>query len=295
MSTTRQTRRNQISPAEQLELRVLPTVNVAFNPNSGLLKITGDNADNVIRVEGLGNSSQVRVSEIHGINITSQDFQGVTSIKANLKAGNDVLLLTSLRVDGNVTAIFGDGSDELDVDDGGIANGLTSIGGFLKANLGSDAGDRLDFDGAVIVYRDAVFTGVADVDFNGDGSGAGVQLDQDISFYSDLTINFSGFGDENNDGLELDFDNVNVRKETTLNGSDNVDRFEFTNSRFEGEFNADMNDGNDSIDVDTVRSVRNGFFGETNFRGGDGNDTLLKGLDDIFAGPEFISGFETVV
>ena len=58
---SRQTRRTQVSPAEQLELRVLPTVNVAFNAGSGLLKVRGDNNDNTVAIEGLGSFGHVVV------------------------------------------------------------------------------------------------------------------------------------------------------------------------------------------------------------------------------------------
>lgn len=290
-SAIRKTPRNQISPAEQLELRVLPTVNVVFNPNNGLLKITGDNAENNVHIDGLGEIGKVRVS----VNGGAEDFEGVTSVKANLKGGDDRLLIAALQINGNVTVALGDGADELDVDDDGVVNDTTAIGGFLKANFGADPGDFADFDGAVVIQGDAVFTGVADVDFNGNGNNNNVQLDQDISFLSDLTIKFSGFGDENGDNLELDFDNVNVRGETLLDGSDNVERFEMTNSRFEGEFNANMDDGNDSVDIDNGAAAKNAFLNQANFRGGDDNDTLFKGLDNLFARPELIADFETVV
>jgi len=44
-------RRASFSPPEQLELRLLPTVKVNFNPNSGLLKFTGDDDINRIKLQ----------------------------------------------------------------------------------------------------------------------------------------------------------------------------------------------------------------------------------------------------
>ena len=294
--TIRKTRRHQISPAEHLELRVLPTVNVVFNASSGLLKITGDSADNNISIEGKATPGSVDVF-INGAFF--DDFSNVRSINANLKDGDDQLLLAAVNIPGNLTVNLGDGADELDIDSQPNSStnpdAVVRIQGAVKVNLGGDRGDHLDFDDAIVIGGKALFTGVADVDFNGDGNNANVQLDQDISFLSDLTIKFSGFGDENGDNLELDFDNVNVRGETLLDGSDNVERFEMTNSRFEGEFNANMDDGNDTIDIDNGVAARNVFNSQANFRGGDDNDTLFKGLDNLFARPELIADFETVV
>jgi len=290
---SRQTRRTQVSSAEQLELRVLPTVNVAFNASNGLLKITGDNASNKVEVEGLGDEGHV---EVFVDDVSVGEFENVVSIKANLKGGDDDLLLAAIVIEGNVTANLGDGADELDLDDSArTIDDILAIEGFLKVNFGSDVGDQADFDDAIAIGKDVTLTGVADVDFNGDGTDVNVQLDEDISFFANLNIEFSGLGDVNNDGLELDFDNVNVQGTTTFDGTNNIERFEFTNCAFFGDFNANMDDGNDTIDINNGANQKNAFFSEANFRGGDDNDTLLKGIDNLFSQPELITGFETVV
>lgn len=289
-------RTRRLSPAEQLELRVLPTVNVAFNPNSGLLKITGDNADNNISIEGKAADGSVDVF-INGVFF--DDFSNVRSINANLKDGDDQLLLAAVRIPGNLTVNLGDGADELDIDSqpNSTANpdAVVRIQGAVKVNLGGDAGDLLDFDDAIVIGGNALFSGVADVDFNGDGTSVTPELDDDITFLANLTIKFSGHGDANSDDLELDFDNVNVQGVTLLDGSDDVERFEITRSTFVSQFNADMDDGNDSIDINNGAAQKNVFLSLANFRGGDDADILYRGIDNYFAQSPFVSGFEAVV
>jgi len=132
------TRRPRVAPPEHLELRILPTVKVNFNPGSGLLKITGDNAANEITLDGLGVSGQLQLY-IDGVHF--DDFSGVTSVKAKLKAGDDRLLYNAVLVTGDFSAKLGKGADEFDVDDViNIGTGPDSI-----ANFGSNL--TVDFGG----------------------------------------------------------------------------------------------------------------------------------------------------
>lgn len=289
---SRQTRRPRMTVTEQLELRVLPTVNVAFNPNSGLLKVKGDNGDNFVEIEGKGTPGHLEVF-VDGVSVG--EFNNVRSIKANLKGGNDDLLLAAIQIEGSVNAKLGSGADQFDIDSS--AGSLTApviIGGSVVANLGNNAGDNLDFDDNIQIYGDAIFSGVADVDMNGDGTSAIPEIDDDILFFSDLTIRFSGHGDSNSDNLELDLDNVGVGGRVTLDGSNEAERVEMTNCFFSDEFNANLDDGNDVIDIDNGAANAN-FFRQANFRGGDDNDTLLLGIDNLFEAPAQITDFETIV
>lgn len=289
---SRQTRRTQITPAEQLELRVLPTVNVTLNPNTGLLKVTGDNNANRVSIEGTSHAGQIEVF-VEGNSVGL--FDGVRSITANMKGGDDTLLLAAIQIEGGVNAKLGSGADELDIDATATnVNQPVFIGGTLIANLGGNAGDLLDFDDTIHVIGDATFTGVADADMNGDGVSSDPELNKDIVFFSDLTIRLSGEGDSNGDDLEIDLDNVVVGGTTIIDGSDDIERIEMTSSFFQGEFNANLDDGNDVIDINNGLAQRNAF-GLANFRGGDDLDTLFKGIDNVFGNPPQIFGFETVV
>jgi len=283
----------RISPSEQLELRVLPTVKVNFNPNNGLLKITGDNLDNKVEVDGDGTKGH---AEVFVDDVSVGEFVNVISIKANLKGGDDFLFLAALQIDGNVTANFGDGADELDMDNLGfnMVDDELEIEGFLKANLGNDPGDFAEMDDAITIDGDVTIIGVADVDFNGDGVNRNVEAD-DITLLSDLSITFSGFGDTDADGFELDIDNVNVSGTTLIKGTNQEERLEITDCRFQGNFTANLDDGDDFINMNNGAADSNIFFSNAIFNGGDDNDTFLKGLDNFFTVPETILNFETVV
>lgn len=77
---------------EQLELRILPTAKVSFNSRSGLLKITGDNADNDVSLDGLATAGSL---EVFINNTFYDDFSGVKSLKIDLKRGNDKLRMAA--------------------------------------------------------------------------------------------------------------------------------------------------------------------------------------------------------
>jgi len=288
----RRTRKHQIAPAEQLELRILPTVKVNFNPNNGLLKITGDNDSNRVDVEGLGTPGNVEVF-VDGNSVGQ--FTGLKNIKANLKGGNDLLVLEALQIDGSVTAKFGAGADELDMDN--AATTVTEkidIDGFLKADMGNDPGDFVEMDDQIDILLDVTLLGVADVDFDGNGTTRNYETG-DITFFSDLTIKFSGFGDTNGDGLEFDCDNLNVSGLTLLDGSNNSENIELTDCRFQRDFTADLNGGDDFINMNNGAADSSRFIGVAIFNGGAGNDTFLLGNDNSFLVPETVLNFETVV
>lgn len=290
---TTRSRKHHIAPAEQLELRILPTVKVRFNPNSGLLKITGDNAANNVAVEGLaGNDGHV---EVFVDTVSVGEFENVVSIKANLKGGDDQLFFAAFQIAGNVTVNMGNGGDELDIDD--TASTITEqvlISGSLNVKFGGDPGDNADFDDAIKIDKDLTITGVADVDFDGDGTTFEIQSNDDIYILGNLNIQFSGRGDADGDNLELDFDNVAVLGDVSLVGTNSVERFKFTQSFFLSGFTADMNDGNDSINMNNGAALKNLFGGPTIFNGGDDFDNFFMGINNIFVQPAQINDFETI-
>lgn len=291
----RSTRRPTIAPAEQLELRILPTVKVNFNPGSGLLKITGDNAANEIELAGLTTPGSLQVF-IEG-NLFD-DYSGVNSLKINLKGGNDILFISALSIPGNSTVKLGSGADEIDIDDvnsvGAGPNQNVVFGGAFNAVFGKDAGDFLELDGGVQFNNAASFKGVADVDLKGAGTSAGIQT-EDVTFFGDLTIQMSGLGDSNGDVREIEFDNVNVTGKTTILGSNSLDRGFIASSLFQGQFNISLKGGNDILDINDGLAAKNLFTANTVFDGGSGDDTIDKGPDNLFTFPENILGFETIL
>ncbi|MCA9093285.1 MAG: hypothetical protein KDA68_07350 [Planctomycetaceae bacterium] len=293
----RASRSHTLPHPEQLELRILPTVKVNFNPNSGLLKITWDNAANRIDIEGLDTGKVEVFIDL----VLFDSFEGVKSIKANLKGGDDELQMSAVRIDGSLNVKTGSGADEVDMDDnielGSGTDTFNAVGLTGKFNLGGNVGDRIDFDDAIFFGKDVVMTGVADVDLNGDGVVAGFEVD-DIVFFENLTINLSGKGDVDGDNLEVDIDNVVVFMKTNINGSNASERIQITQSAFAEDFKLNLDDGDDVVRIDNGAANANLFGAAAIFNGGDDNDTLFLGIDGIdngFADPPTILNFETVI
>lgn len=291
------TRKHHLPPAEQLELRILPTVKVNFKPNNGLLKITGDSAANEITLDGLGTPGSL---EVFINNTFFNTFAGVKSLKINLRDGNDKLNMSFLDLEGDVSLKFGDGADVLDLDSftllGTGGNGPSHFGGFFKANFGGDAGDFAGMTNGVAVDGDVTIDRVADARLLGDGTSPQGELGLDLFFQSNLTIRLSGFGDVDNDGRELFGNNFYVAGETLIDASDSVDRFQIRSSRFDGLFTALMGDGDDYLFLDFPVSQHNEFGSDAVFDGGDDNDTLVLGSNILFSGnPPVITNFESVI
>lgn len=289
-----QSRRRPITTPEHLELRVLPTVIVNFNPDSGLLKITGDNAPNRIDLDGLGNFGQF---ELFIDNTLFDDYSGVESVKVNLKGGDDQLYINAVRLIDKLTVNMGSGADELDMDNsinlGTGPDGTTYVESTVKINMGGDQGDLVDFDDNVGFNGDVTIKGAADVDFDGDGLLPDNEL-VDVFFNRKLTIDLSSFGDVNGDNLTLDFDNV-YALDCTINGSNAADIMQITLSSFFLELNLNLSGGDDVVDIDNGAAAQNKFISGIKANGGSGNDTFQKGLDNIFLAPDILVGFETVV
>lgn len=86
---------------------------------------------------------------------------------------------------------------------GSGGNGPNHFGGPFVANLGSDAGDLIDFNGGTTIDGNATFTGVADVLLGGSGTSPAGEFGLDVVVRSNLQMKFSNFGDANNDAREF--------------------------------------------------------------------------------------------
>ena len=260
---------------EHLELRIYPTVKVNFNPNSGVLKITGDNAANRIDLDFLdiGDMEVFVDTELVGT------FEGVVSIKAKLKGGDDRLLLNGIRT-GSLTANLGTGPDS-DVYFGGVVN----------VNFGGDLGDLLDFDDAIRFREDASFKGVSDVTMVGDGASYGANIDFDVYFDKNLTVTFGKSSDVNGDNREINLASVVVKGVAKFTGTNAVERFESITSNFEN-FEMNLSGGNDFFDIIDNVSEQN-RFGTSLFNGGAGDDGLTN-ANQIFDTPPTFIGIEQI-
>lgn len=279
------TRRRQASCSslEQLELRTLPAVTVTLS-GGGVLKIKGNAAGDDVLVEGLGNSGNVSV-RVNG-NLVD-NFDGVKNIKAALGDGNDSLELQAVEIPGNLTVNLGDGADEFIIEDD------TEIAGFVKANLGGDTGDFVEWKRRVEIGGNVTLNGVADLNLEGLGASSANDA-EDIDIGGNLIIKLVNSGDVNGDNEELELSNVNVFGKTTLTGSNKTDRLDIFDSSFTGNFIANLGDGDDEIDVATEAVDKNEFLAAAIFNGGDGDDEAKFGDENDFAQPQVVNNFETV-
>ena len=293
---THLSRKHNIAHAEQLELRILPTVKVNFNPNNGLLKITGDNSNNIVEIDGLAFSDLELF--IDG-NLFDQ-FDNVQKIKVNLKGGDDQFHISAFQYNGATSVKFGQGADLLDIDDeinlGSGADVRTEIRDF-KADFGGNAGDLAQMDGGVRIQGDVEIKRVADVDCDGDGIDSTVEND-DVQFKGDTVIQLSGLGDVDGDGFEVELDNIFASGGDVflIVGSNFTDRINISRSKSQGDFKIDLRNGDDLLRVDNGGVLKNSFINNLSlFDGGTGDDTLLLGVDNDFGSPPTILNFETVV
>lgn len=288
------TRRNRIAPPEQLEQRILLTVKVSFNEQSGLLKITGDNAANRIDLDGVNPGH----FELFIDNTFFDNFTSVDAVKINLKGGDDLLYFNAFFLVGSLTVNMGSGADELDMDNsinfGSGSDGSTYVENAVKINMGGDVGDLVDFDGNIGFNGTVSIKGAADVDLDGGGTLHTFESALDIFFNRTLKIDFAKSGDVNGDNLTLDFDNVYNTQGVTINGSNLADNLQITRSYFFLAANLSLSGGDDNVDIDNGAANKNEFLSGLNANGGSGNDTFQKGLDNLFGTPEVITAFETV-
>lgn len=109
----------------------------------GVLTLTGDDANNVIRLAQVG--TDITVTGTNTIIEGGPTFIGVTSIKTVMKGGDDVITinpLTPFSLAGAATFDLGDGSNTLSL----ITTGLLSLGS-LTVKAG-DGGDQVAISGA---------------------------------------------------------------------------------------------------------------------------------------------------
>lgn len=125
---------------EPLEQRLAPAGIVALNLSGSLLSITGDAFGNEIGISEAGGmwtaealpGSSTEFSLNGGPLLSSVTFAAPASIRANLGAGDDVLLLSGLTLSGTLKVNAGDGGDTLDLTS-------TAISGAVSVNMGHGA------------------------------------------------------------------------------------------------------------------------------------------------------------
>lgn len=279
---------------DELEPRLMLTVTPNLS-NSGLLTITGDAANNEVHLIGTGTEGSVAYY-LEGVFQTT--FNGVKSIKVDLGDGADYLEIAAVRIPKNLTVNMGSGNDQFDMDTtpnyGAHPDGSVRIGGNVKAELGGDAGDDVDWDSqswGIQIVKNVTLTGVAFANLKGTFDTV-ITSNLSIQISRKLTIELSGQG--NPSGVEVSMQDVNVFRTTTIRGSDQNDEIRLIDSRFEN-LNVDLKAGNDSILMkEAGMSDKNIIVGSATFNGGADADLLDLGAFNTFGKGPKILGFETV-
>lgn len=280
---------------EQLEPRLMLTVTPNLS-SAGLLTIIGDAADNDINLIGTGTEGSVAYY-LEGVLQTT--FTGVKSIKVDLGEGGDYLEIAAVRIPKNLTINMGSGNDQFDMDTtpdyGAHPDGYVQIGGNVKAELGGNVGDDVDWDCqsgfGILLNGNVRLTGAAYADLKGTNSTV-VMSNSSIQISKKLTIELSGQG--NLSGVEISMQDVNVFGTTTIRGSDQNDVIRLIDSRYEN-LKVDLKAGSDSILMkEAGMADRNIIVGSATLNGGADSDLLDLGSFNTFGKGPKILGFETV-
>lgn len=279
---------------ERLEDRSMLAVTTSMNFSTGVLSVNSNSAGDTVALEGIG---QLGAVAIYANGASLNSFGNVRSIKVNMGSGNDRLDVAALVISGDLTINMGSGSDVFNLnntpDGPGLGDNNVFIGGSINANLGSNPGDRVDWDGdnldySIFIGQNVVLKGVADVDL--DGNGGLIALEEsDILIGGSLTISLTEFGDQNGDGQSIDMDDVNVGNTTTINGSSAADRVRITDSKFSWRFTISLGGGNDVLDLANGIDNHNTFGYQFVYSGGAGTDRFESQGTNYGATPVFVS------
>ena len=272
---------------ELLEQRKMMAADVSLV--GGRLNIVGDFEAETVRLRGTGVTGQVEVGNDHDI---LGVFDEVETIRVNLRGGDDDLIVSAIDIPGNLIVRLGSGADEFDMDTdvkyihGSIAaNGKVKIGGDVRASLGGDDGDTVDWDtfndgNGITIGDDVNIWGANDVDLNAfDGNsdiGAG-----DMNIGDRLNIYMTQL--ENH----LDLNDVNIFGKAVIRGGKLEDNFEIEDARFEDLLTVRLGASDDQLDIED-----NLFLEGANFDAGTGFDVLEDADESQFPGGSKLIAFE---
>lgn len=293
-------RRRHLSEMEVLEDRALLSATAIYSQANGTLRIRSDSGSDQVSIEGTGEWGSMAVY-INGAH--AGDFTNVKGIKATMGAGDDVLTLGAVRMNGNLTASMGEGGDDLIVDNipdlSGNPPGNVQIAGAVKVNMGGDTGDLVTWTSnfgtnGTTVIGPTFFNKAADVLIQGTGGTYAVE-NGDVNFQGGLRINLGESGDHNADGWNMRIDDLNVLKTTKVRGARSFDRILITDTRFTGDAQFLLRTGQNRFDLDDAEGPN---------RFGSGFKLIGKGFmetydanpaTDVFVGPVEIKGIENFV
>lgn len=171
---------------EMLEGREVPAGIVTAVQSGTTLILTGDTAANEIaltsNLDGTLNLSGVNLTTINGV-LNPLSISGITNVRANLGAGNDVFTFFDAKISGSLTVDAGDGNDQVVLS--GAANQVGSL-----SILGGVGDDSFSLSG------NATIKGAASVNMGAGKSTVSIGTGFDnVTITGALAVSASGLGD----------------------------------------------------------------------------------------------------
>ena len=249
---------------EALESRLLLNGDVTAVIAGGCLKITGDAQANDVIIEDTGTPNQVRVRT--GASVTTINgaagpvvLDGLTKdVKIDLKAGDDVLELTSLTVARNAKIKGGSGDNQVTVDDTTVVGDLC-----VKGSSGADT---------VNLVNGTAVGGDTTINLGNGDNALGLT---DTAVIGRTTVK-AGTGDDT-----VTVDTLAASGQTTIRTGAGSDVVQIDDSTFGGKFSLDAGSGNDRIEIE-VNGAGGGpvseFTGAASIKGSSGDDNIVIGV-----------------
>jgi hypothetical protein len=237
-SSTRVRRSNDrrfASAVQPLEVRILPTVTASVS--AGVLTLNGDATGSDLTIEADAGGVRVTSNDgslirFNGVNSSSVLFNGITSLKGTLGAGDDSVKLQDGLSLNNVTLQLGEGANDVEVNNVTLTGTLAVTGGQLA--------DTLTFDSVALKT----------VTLNTLGGDDAVEF-RAVNVSGAVTVN-SGLG---LDSVETNLGTGGVSStfagKVTINTGVDADDVHLSHATF-GGLSVVSGAGNDSISLDTV-------------------------------------------
>ena len=310
----RDEQRLEIGEIESLESREMLAGDVEVFVNfAGDVRVVGDAASNdicVFRTPG-------RLLHIHGNDNTTITHEGNTSreifldvfdntgsIRRNLtidmNAGNDVVSMADLGINGNLKVQLDQGSDLFDMRTSFVGNNVVVNGGggryadYLSIESVSMLGNLKMNAGASALFSDTMRLGSVLVAGNstlvGSANGHQVLIDG-VVVLGDSRIS-TGQGDDS-----VDVTSFEVEKASSISTGSGHDLIELGALKTVGDFRVSAGSGNDVMRFVENDGLNSEFLGAVRYSGGSGIDELALRGDTIYAsfGSPVMSQFEFVM
>ena len=256
----------EIEPLEERRM-LAGDVRVSLN-RAGVLSVTGDNADNVIDIVALTDSS-ITVDPRGDTTVNggalgaplTLTFERLSDLRINMRGGNDIVFVSASSATvpfRNGTFVGGSGNDFVRYTD-------IDFTGNLRVSLGS---------------------GEVNADTGGSGIDQTAIIDRSVVVLRNLSLQ----GGTTNDLLRVNggpaSQAINVGGSLTINGSSGADAAEIEDINANGPIRVNLGSGDDQLR--TFRAA----LGRTTFNGGSGFDTYTDQGTTLFTQIPRLIGFE---